>query len=189
MSLVRMRLAHGCSSEASDSGRQTKIRLPARRFAGAFRRRMRADDRDLVDGRLHAGMAVDVVVRLEGLAVGFEQSPGPLEERHADLVWTGRHRHARPQVLVDRAVVADVFRRHDFEQAYPLAVEQELELMRLPQALYLLVAVAHQPDDDLVFGVEREGVGESQAAARTQRQAVDIRLLGDVRLHLDLFRR
>ena len=68
---------------------------------------------------------------------------------------------------------------------HPLAVEQHLQLVRLAQALDVLVAVARQPDLDLVLAVLREGVRDERAAARAERQPLDVLLLREVRPDAD----
>ena len=57
--------------------------------------------------------------------------------------------------------------------------------MRLAQALDVLVAVPRQSDLDLVLAVLRERVGDQGPAARADRQALDVLLLGDVRPDAD----
>ena len=49
------------------------------------------------------------------------------------------------------------------------------------QALDVLVAVARQPDLDLVFAVQRKRVRNDGAAARAERQPVEVLLLRQVR--------
>ena len=44
----------------------------------------------------------------------------------------------------------------------------------------MLVAVARQPELDLVLGVEREGVGNHGSAARAERELLEVLLLGEV---------
>ncbi len=95
----------------------------------------RTDDRDLVDRRLDARVAVEIEVRLVGLALGLEQRGRLLEEGHADLVRPGGDSIlARGQVIVAEAC-RFLSRRLDGEQADPLAVEQQLDLVRLRAAL------------------------------------------------------
>ena len=85
-------------------------------------------------------------------------------------------------MLVDRRVIA---RRPaggvDGERLHPLAVQQQFQLVRLAQAFDVLVAVARQPDLDLVLAVLREGVADQRAAARAERQPFDVLLLREVR--------
>ena len=66
-------------------------------------------------------------------------------------------------------------------ELHALAVEQHLQLVRLAQALDVLVAVARQPDLDVVLAVLRERVADQRAAARAERQPVDVLLLREVR--------
>ena len=49
------------------------------------------------------------------------------------------------------------------------------------QPFDVLVAVARQPDLDLVLAVQRERVADQRAAARAERQPVDVLLLREVR--------
>ena len=53
--------------------------------------------------------------------------------------------------------------------------------MRLGQPLDLLVAVAAQADLDFVLAVLRERVGHDSAAARAERQPLDVLFLREVR--------
>ncbi len=83
-----------------------------------------------------------------------------------------------------RLIVSDAglaLRRLHREQLHPLAIEQQLELVRLAQAFDVLVAVARQANLDLVLAVQREGVVDQRAAARAERQAVEVLLLREVR--------
>ena len=93
---------------------------------------------------------------------------------------------ARPQlqVLVDAfvgVVVAQpvAVRRHR-EHLEPLAVEGDFDLVRLAQPFDVLVAVPHQADLDFVLAVARKGVADDGAAARAERQAVDVLFLREV---------
>ena len=97
-------------------------------------------------------------------------------------------RHPHDEVIVDivlgrlvvqRHVAHQVRRRHG-ERLDPLAVDQELQVVRLAQALDVLVAVTRQPDREFVDAVRREVPGRDQAAARADRQALDVLLLGQI---------
>ena len=57
--------------------------------------------------------------------------------------------------------------------------------MRLAQAFDVLVAIARQPNLDLVLAVQREGVVDDGAAARADRQALDVLFLRQVRRNPD----
>ena len=72
-------------------------------------------------------------------------------------------------------------RRFHGEQPHALAIEQHLQLVRLAQTFDVFVAVPRQPNLDLVFAVLREGVADHGAAARAERQPVDVLLLREVR--------
>ena len=61
------------------------------------------------------------------------------------------------------------------------AVQQDLDLVRLGQPFDVLVAVARQPDADLVLGVERERVPHHRAAAGPDRQILERLFLREVR--------
>ena len=71
--------------------------------------------------------------------------------------------------------------RRDREQLQAHAVEQDLHLVRLVQPLDVFVSVPRQLDLNLVFAIEREEMFERGAAARPERQAVDVILLRQVR--------
>ena len=76
-------------------------------------------------------MAVDVEARLIRFAVGLEHAPRLREERDADIMRARRDGDPRVKMLVDRVVVADVARRNDLESLDGLAVQQQLDLVRL----------------------------------------------------------
>ena len=132
-----------------------------------------------VDGRLDPWMPVGIEVRLVGLARGLEQHRRLLQKRHAERVRTGAHRNADLEVLVDlvvrRLVVLGesglALRRLHREHLHALPIQQQLEIVRLAQALDVLVAVARQPNLDLVLAVQRKRVGDHGAAARADRKA------------------
>ncbi|MEX2015059.1 MAG: dNTP triphosphohydrolase, partial [Candidatus Hydrogenedentales bacterium] len=127
-------------------------RLPwARRVVGA-------DDRDGVDGRLNSWMPVVVKVRLVGLALGFKQCRGFLQKRRGNFVGPGFEGQADFEVLVGRWRTLAPRRSHG-KQLHAPPVQQQLQLMRLPQAFDVFIAVSRQPNRELVFAVEREGVG------------------------------
>jgi hypothetical protein len=71
--------------------------------------------------------------------------------------------------------------RRQHERGLALAVEQDLQLVRLLQALNVLVAVPGQADLDLVVAVLGEVVRDQGSAARADRQSFDVLFLGDVR--------
>ena len=71
--------------------------------------------------------------------------------------------------------------------AFP--VEQELHIVRFVQPLDVLVAISRQPNLDFVFAVEWKRVVGQGPAARADRQALEMFLLREVRLHPDRRRR
>src|SRR5207247_2282643 len=117
------------------------------------------EDRDRVYGRLDSGMPVGIKVRLVGLTLGFEQRRGVLQKCHAERVRTGFYRNAGLQVLVYVVVrwlilfrISLVSRgRLHRERLHPLPIQQQLQLVDFAQALDVLVAVARQPNLDLVL--------------------------------------
>ena len=127
-------------------------------------------------------------MRLVGLAGRLQQHPGARREGDADVVRPRRHRHADDQVIVDIVLrrlvvqrhVVHQLRRRDGERLDPFPVDQKLQIVRLAQALDVLVAVARQPDRELVDPVGREVPGREQAAARTDRQTLDMLLLSQI---------
>ena len=174
-----MRRAQASSSPGS-FGSQTKIR---RRLgvSPCPLASIRAGDRDLVDRRRDAGVPVHVVVGLVRLALGLQQRGGILQERHAELVRAGRRPDAGLQVRVGGLMVRLRSGGVTRERRHSLAIQQHLQLMRLAQALDVLVAVPRQADLDLVLAVLREGVRDQGPAARADRQPFDVLLLGEVR--------
>ena len=81
-------------------------------------------------------------------------APFFLKEGGADDMRTGRDARPKVQVLVHafvRIVVAEAVPvRRDREQLQPHTVERDLDLVRFGEPFDVLVAVAHQPDFDLV---------------------------------------
>ena len=51
---------------------------------------------------------------------------------------------------------------------------QQLDVVRLEQPLDMLVAIAREPDGDLVLAVDRKRVRDQRAAARSDRKAVEV---------------
>ena len=133
-------------------------------------------------------MPVQVEVRLVRLALGFEQRGRVLQERHAELVRAGRHRDAgasaarprcRGRLIVLRIPFAH--RRLDGEQRTRSRSRSTSRFVRLAQPLDVLVAVAREPDLDVVLAVLREGVRHQHAAARPEGQPLDVPFLRQVR--------
>ena len=110
---------------------------------------------------------------------------GFLQERHAEIVRAGRRPDAGLQVRVDRLMVRLRLGGLHGERRLPLAIQQHLQLVRLAQALDMLVAIARQPDLDVVLAVLRERVGNQRPAARPERQPVDVILLREIRPDAD----
>ena len=108
----------------------------------------------------------------------------PLEERHADDMRPGRHRHPKLQVPVDAFVGVVVahpvaIRRHG-KELETLPVKGDFELVRLAQPFDVLVPVPHQADLDFVVSGARKGVVDDRAAARAEGQAVHVLFLREV---------
>ena len=73
------------------------------------------------------------------------------------------------------------------EELQALAIEQQLEIVRLAQSLDVLVAIARQPNLDLVLAILWKGVMDQRTASGPDRQAVDVLFLRDVGGHADRF--
>ena len=69
----------------------------------------------------------------------------------------------------------------DLREEHALAVDRDLELVRELEPGHVADDVAQQQDAELVLGVLREVVRKQQAAARAERQPVDVILLRIVR--------
>ena len=78
-------------------------------------------------------------------------------------------------------------RRFHREQLDALLVQQQLEIVSFAEALDELVAVPRQSNLDLILSVQRKRVTDHGAAARADRKAVEVLLLGEVRLGPDGF--
>ena len=134
-------------------------------------------------------MPVHVEVRLVRLTLGFRQRRCLPRERDAKLVRSGLHRNPDLQILVDRFIrvvgAALVPVRFDGEQLQAIAIQRDLQLVRFAEPFDVFVAVSRQANLDLVRAVERERVADERAAARAERQAVDVVLLGQVRRQHD----
>ena len=113
------------------------------------------------------------------------------EERDAHRVRPGLHRHARPQPAVERllrlrevrvrqlVVFGAADRRHEDTRA----VDADLQLVRPLEAGHVADDVLQQDDVEFVGGVEREVVPHEDAAARPERQAFDVIVLGAIGRH------
>ena len=125
-------------------------------------------------------MAVHVEPRLERLAFGLDEHGRIFDERDADFVRAGFDGDAELQVRVDTlGVFIGPGGLHGGE-GDAFAVEEDFDLVRFLEALDLLVAVAGEADLNLVVAVLRKRVGDERAAARAEREALDVFLLGDV---------
>ena len=76
-------------------------------------------------------------------------------------------------------------RRFHREQLHALPVQQQLEIVGFAQALDELVAVSRQSNLDLVLAVQRKRIADHRAAACADRKAVEVLLLGEVRVNPD----
>ena len=155
ISAVRICRAARSSSSPGPAGLRAEYPAAAGSVAGTLRA-IGTDDRNRVDGRLDPRMPVVVEVRLVGLTRGLEQQRRLLQKCHAERVRARLHRHADLEVLIDRRMLRLALRRLHGEHLHPRLVQQQLEVVRLGQALDVLVAVAHQPNLDLVLAVHRE---------------------------------
>ncbi len=134
-------------------------------------------------------MSVRIEVRLVWLPLSLEQHRRLLGKGRADHVWTCGHRHAHGQVLVDlfmRRLVAirdtrGPLRRFDREELQPAPVQEQFEVVWLAETFHMLVAIACQPDGDVVLAIERKRVVDHRAAASADRKAVEVLLLRHVR--------
>ncbi len=129
-------------------------------------------------------MAVQVEVRVVRLPLGFEQLRRVLQKGHAELMRAGGHRNARLQLPVHGFIILVSRRRHR-EQLHALPIQQQLQLVRLVQALDFFVPVPRQTDLDVVLAVSREVVRKHGAAARPHGKALHLLLLGEVRPNPD----
>ena len=167
---------------AGGHGRVAENQPPARRVARALGVE-RSGDGDLENRRRGARVAVHVEARGEGRALGLKHGGGILRERHADVLRTGLHAEAKLEVLVDGLGVLVGAGWLDRGGRDALAVEQDLDVVRTAEALDLLVAVALEAHGDLVVAVLRKQVGNQDAAAGAEGQALDVLLLRDIRPH------
>ena len=105
-----------------------------------------------------------------------------LRERDADVVLAGRHDDARLEAAVDLVgrLAGEHLRRHlvvgaaEARQREPRAVEADLEVVRRLRAAHDVDGVAPEPRLDDVLAVDGEVVAHEHAAARAERQPVDV---------------
>ena len=126
-------------------------------------------------------MPVVVEVRLVGLALGFEQQRRLLQKRHAELradrpAPARGSSGARPPAL-DPCSRCGGFTVNSCTRS-PSSSSSSSCGSR--QALDVLVAVARQPDLNLVLAVQRKRCTEQRAAARADRQTLEVLLLREV---------
>ena len=185
------------------TGSSARRRLRRRRFGGltgedaAAARRVaragrveRAGHVDVIDQRqaVHVLQIVIALVRLQRLvrlgAIALRTNVTPT------IVRPGLDVHARLQPLVDRVGrlrhVRVATRR--LSSSPPTCAMNtrspsiaDLELVRELQPGHVADDVAEEVDAELVLGILREVVAEEQAAARAERQALDVILLRVVR--------
>jgi hypothetical protein len=116
---------------------------------------------------------------------------GLLEERHRDLSWPGAQRHADREALVDlvarcRRIVAgvgDVLVAAERGQVHALAVDADLELMRMLEPAHRAEIRAEQLHLEEVLAVERDVALEHEAADGAERQPLDVPRLRRVLPH------
>ncbi len=92
-----------------------------------------------------------------------------------------RDGHADLQLLIDRRVLGLALRRLHREQLHARLVHEQLEIVRLRQSFDVLVAIAHQPNLNLVLAVHREHVLDDRSAAGADRQPLEMLLLREIR--------
>ena len=114
------------------------------------------------------------------------------EKRHHHGPGPGLDRDARPQPRVD-GVLGDaqvgvrhlvVFLAADRRQKHALAVDADFELVRILQTRQVADDVLQQKNAEVVFAVQRKVVVDQNAAARAQRQSLDVLLLVEIRRSL-----
>ena len=114
------------------------------------------------------------------------------EERHHHGAGPGLDRDPRPQARVD-SVFGDaqvgvrhlvVFLAAHLRQKHALAVDADFELVRIFQARQVADDVLQQKDAEIVFAIQRKIVVDQNAAARAQRQALDVMFLVEIRRSL-----
>ena len=127
-------------------------------------------------------MAIHIEVDLIGLELSLEQRRGLLDERRGQRVRTGLDRDADVEILVDCVMIGQIPRRRlEREELDALAVERELELVRIVEPFYVRVAIASEAYLDFVLGIQRKVVMHQRPASRPERQLVEVGLLRQVR--------
>src|SRR4030095_2126364 len=141
---------------------------------------IRTVDRHLIDGRRHPWMPVHVEMSLIRLSLRLQQHGRSFEKRHSELMRACRHWEAQLQSLVHAFIVL-VWGWHYGKQLQSLTVQQQLQLMWRAQALNFFVAIARQPDLDLILAIAWKGVGNQGTAASANRQPFNVLFLSQVR--------
>ena len=165
--------------------------LAARRIAGPGGIE-RAGEVHVIDLRqaVHVLQVVVALVRLQRFVRFGVVAP---HERDAHGARAGLHLHPRLEPLVDRVggLRHVLVRRRvvrfaaDLRREHTLAVDRNLELVSELEPGHVADDVAQQHHAQLVLGVLREGVGERQAAAGAERQAVHVILLRIIGRHAE----
>ena len=125
-------------------------------------------------------MTVHVVAGQVGLTPVLKERRRILQERHAELMRPCGHRHAHFQMRIHLLEVPVALRRRHGESLHLFAIQEHHDLVRLAQPLDLFVAVAGEPDLNLILAVARECVLQQCAAARARRQPFDVLFLREV---------
>src|SRR6185503_24606 len=98
----------------------------------------------------------------------------------AESMRTGSHRDTHLQRPIHGFIIL-VSRWCHSEQFHALPVQQQLQLVRLAQALDLFIAVPRQPYLNLVLTIAGEGIGKHRATTRSDGKTLDVLFLSEVR--------
>ena len=144
----------------------------------------RTGDRHRVHGRLHPRVPIHVEEGLVWLPLRLHQSGRlPRESDAQDVRSSGDH-NADLQMSIGELV--RIVRAHpsplrrDRELLHASPIQRELDLVCFRQTFHVLVAVALQPDLDVVLAVARKRIVDARAAAGAERQALEMLLLCEV---------
>src|SRR5690606_21067760 len=88
---------------------------------------------------------------------------------------------AQPQVGVDHLRRPLAAGRFDSEETNALPIEQDLEFVRSPETLHLLIPIACEPDAQFIDAVLGKDVPYERATTRADGQPVEVILLRHVR--------
>ena len=130
-------------------------------------------------------MAVQVVVRVVRLALGFLERPRLRDEGRADRRGAGGCLDAGLEMGIDLAKIPASRRRFHGEALERRVIQQDLQLVGSVQSFHLLVAVAAETQLHFILARHGKMVGDQHAAAGALGQAFDLRLLTEVRRHPD----